>query len=76
MFKPLRKNFGILQEYRSRITEKLLGTHKVDAIPRFWVTPTRPSNFGDHVDLKVNIDNWFEDNRLHNESSGTDVRRT
>ena len=42
---------------------------------RFFVTPTRPSNFGDHVDLKVNIDNWFEDNRMHNDEDTT-ARRT
>ena len=53
----------------------MIGTHKVDATPRFWVTPTRPSNFGDHMDLKVNIDNWFEDSRMHNELN-TDVKKT
>lgn len=31
--------------------------------PQFFVTSSRPGNFGDHIDLKVNIDNWFEENR-------------
>lgn len=31
--------------------------------PIFHVTPTRPGNFGSHVDFKINIDNWFEENR-------------
>ena len=73
--KSLRRRFGILQEYRNRVQQKMLGTHKINPTAKFFVTPTRPSNFGDHVDLKVNIDNWFEDNRLHNEED-TDVKRT
>lgn len=43
--------------------------------PKFFVTPTRPSNFGDHIDVKVNIDNWFEENRMHNEGD-TEIKKT
>lgn len=75
--KNIRRNFGILQDYRKRAAEKLIGTHKVMASPKFFTTPTRPSNYGDHLDLKVTIDNWFEENRVHNEAAGdTDIRRT
>jgi hypothetical protein len=31
--------------------------------PQFFVTSARPGNFGDHIDVKVNIDNWFDENR-------------
>lgn len=72
-----RKNFGILQEYQKRAAEKMFSTHKVMAQHKFFTTPTRPSNFDDHVDVKVQIDNWFDENRVHNEAVGTtDVKRT
>jgi len=39
------------------------GTHLIDEKPNFFVTSSRPGNFGDHIDFKVNIDNWFDENR-------------
>ena len=39
------------------------------------MTPVRPGNFGDHLDHKVNIDNFFEENRAWNEED-TSIRRT
>ena len=41
----------------------------------FFVTSARAGNFGDHIDFKANIDNWFDENRVHNEHE-TDIRRT
>ena len=43
--------------------------------PMFFTTASRPGNFGDHIDFKVNLDNWFDENRVHNEHE-TDLRRT
>lgn len=43
--------------------------------PMFFTTSSRPGNFGDHIDFKVNLDNWFDENRVHNEHE-TDLRRT
>jgi ubiquinol-cytochrome c reductase iron-sulfur subunit len=37
--------------------------------PKFWVTSSRPSNFGDPLDAKTKIDNWFDENRLWNEEN-------
>jgi len=71
----IRRSFGIAQDYKNRHDEKLTGTHKVPNAAQFFTTPTRPSNFGDHIDMKVNIDNWFEENRVHNEAD-VDVRKT
>ena len=31
--------------------------------PTFFTTSSRPGNFGDHIDFKVNLDNWFDENR-------------
>jgi len=31
--------------------------------PKFWVTSSRPSNFGDPLDTKTKVDNWFDENR-------------
>ena len=73
--KTLNRKFGLAQDYKARLQEKLTGTHKVSPTYQFFTTPTRPSNFGDHVDFKVNVDNWFEENRVHNEENA-DVRRT
>ena len=36
---------------------------------KFWVTSSRPSNFGDHLDVKTKVDNWFDENRLWNEEN-------
>ena len=30
---------------------------------KFWVTSSRPSNFGDPLDTKTKVDNWFDENR-------------
>lgn len=68
-------NFGLMSEYNDRLGKKLNGTHLVEEKPQFFVTSTRPGNFGDHLDFKLQIDNWFEENRLHNEHE-TDIRRT
>ena len=70
-----KRSFGFIRDYQSRKEEKLLNTHKVDTSPKFFTTPTRPSNFTNHIDHKVNIDNWFEDNRMYNEED-TEVRKT
>ena len=35
----------------------------VEDKPQFFVTSARPGNFGDHVDFKVQLDNWFDENR-------------
>jgi len=62
-----RRTFGFAYDYKDRLQQKLTGTHKISPTYQFFTTPTRPSNFGDHIDFKVNLDNWFEDNRMHNE---------
>ena len=71
----LQRSFGLAQDYKTRLEKKLTGTHQVPNTYTFFTTPTRPSNFGDHVDVKVCVDNWFEENRVHNEEF-SDVRRT
>jgi ubiquinol-cytochrome c reductase iron-sulfur subunit len=37
--------------------------------PTFWVTSSRPSNFGDPLDTTTKHDNWFDENRLWNEEN-------
>eukprot|EP01017_Pseudomicrothorax_dubius_P044479 TRINITY_DN751_c0_g1_i1.p1 TRINITY_DN751_c0_g1~~TRINITY_DN751_c0_g1_i1.p1 ORF type:complete len:268 (+),score=93.91 TRINITY_DN751_c0_g1_i1:104-907(+) len=71
---PARR-FGIVSEYNARLNSKLEKTHLVEDKPQFFVTSSRPGNFGDHIDFKLNIDNWFDENRVHNEHE-TDIRRT
>jgi hypothetical protein len=29
----------------------------------YWITSSRPSNFGDPLDAKTKVDNWFDENR-------------
>lgn len=70
-----KRSFGLAKDYKDRLEQKLTGTHKVPVNYQFFTTPTRPSNFGDHIDFKINVDNWFEENRLHNEEY-PEVRRT
>lgn len=69
------KYFGIASDYKTWVEEKITGTHKIPATATFFTTSTRPSNFGEHIDMKVNIDNWFDENRIHNEEA-VEVRKT
>ena len=59
---PVR-NFGIMQEYNERRNKKLINNFAVTDRPMYWVTSSRPSNFGDPLDTKTKADNWFDENR-------------
>jgi hypothetical protein len=52
-----------MQDYNERKNKKLVGNLMVNEEPKFWVTSSRPSNFGDHLDVKTKADNWFDENR-------------
>lgn len=62
----LRNQFGLISEYNERANKKLNGFHSVPDKAQFFVTSSRPGNFGDHIDFKSTIDNWFEENRVNN----------
>ena len=57
------KNFGILQDYNERRNKKLTNGFLLNDRPMYWVTSSRPSNFGDPLDAKTKADNWFDENR-------------
>jgi hypothetical protein len=57
------KNFGILNEYNERKNKKLVGHALFTDEPKFWVTSSRPPNFGEHLDVRTKLDNWFDENR-------------
>ena len=59
---PMRK-FGIMQEYNERRNKKLINNFLLNDRPMYWVTSSRPSNFGDPLDAKTKADNWFDENR-------------
>ena len=59
---PVR-NFGIMQEYNERRNKKLINNFLLVDRPHYWVTSSRPSNFGDPLDAKTKADNWFDENR-------------
>ena len=59
---PVR-NFGIMQEYNERRNKKLINNFLLTDRPKYWVTSSRPSNFGDPLDAKTKADNWFDENR-------------
>ena len=63
------RNFGILQEYNDRKNKKLINNQLCTDRPTYWVTSSRPSNFGDPLDTKTKADNWFDENRLWNEEN-------
>ena len=56
-------NFGIMQEYNERRNKKLINNFQLNDRPMYWVTSSRPSNFGDPLDAKTKADNWFDENR-------------
>lgn len=60
----LSRSFGLISEYNDRASKKFQGSHLCPEVPKFFTTPSRPGNFGEHLDMKVNIDNWFDENRL------------
>jgi len=70
-----QRSFGLFSEYNERASKKLSKGIQVPEKPQFFVTSARPGNFGDHLDFKVQLDNWFDENRVHNEHE-TDIRRT
>ena len=57
------RGFGILQEYNERKNKKLINNVLCTDEAKFWVTSSRPSNFGDPIDTKTKVDNWFDENR-------------
>ena len=72
---PVR-NFGIMQEYNERRNKKLINNFLLNDRPMYWVTSSRPSNFGDPLDAKTKADNWFDENRVWNEENRDyEVRR-
>ena len=57
------RDFGIMQEYNERRNKKLINNFLLTDRPHYWVTSSRPSNFGDPLDAKTKADNWFDENR-------------
>src|SRR5690349_1561557 len=76
LLKTVSRNFGILQDYNERKNKKLVEGGLFTEEPKFWVTSARPPNFGDHLDTRTKLDNWFDENRLYNEENKDyEVRR-
>ena len=69
MLSQALRDFGIVQEYNERKNKKLINNLLCNEEPKFWVTSSRPSNFGDPIDTKTKVDNWFDENRLWNEEN-------
>jgi len=70
------RDFGIMQEYNERKNKKLTNNLLCTDRNMFWVTSSRPSNFGDPLDAKTKADNWFDENRAWNEENRDyEVRR-
>ena len=53
-------SFGLISEYNERASKKLNINHSIPDKQNFFVTSARPGNFGDHIDFKATIDNWFD----------------
>lgn len=69
LLKQSARSFGIIQDYNERKHKKLINNLLVTDRPTYWVTSSRPSNFGDPLDTKTKADNWFDENRLWNEEN-------
>ena len=52
-----------------QLNKKLNNNLLVTDRPTFWVTSSRPANFGAPLDTKTKADNWFDENRLWNEEN-------
>ena len=64
-----RKSFSLLEEYNKRKNKKLINNGAFTDEPMFWVTSARPPSFGEHIDTRTKLDNWFDENRVHNEEN-------
>jgi len=58
-----------MQEYNDRKNKKLTNNLLCTDRPMYWVTSSRPSNFGDPLEAKTKVDNWFDENRVWNEEN-------
>ena len=58
-----QRSFGIMQDYKKKKNKKLTNNLLCTDRQMFWVTSSRPSNFGDPLDVKTKADNWFDENR-------------
>lgn len=63
------RKFSIISEYNERTKKKLINNVLCTERPTYWVTSSRPSNFGDPLDTKTKVDNWFDENRVWNEGN-------
>ena len=61
------QSFGMMSDYRDRNVSKHQSNHQMPEKPLFFAASSRPGNFGDHIDFKATIDNWFDENRVYNE---------
>jgi hypothetical protein len=76
MLSTSARNFGIIQDYNDRKNKKLTNNLLCTDRQTYWVTSSRPSNFGDPLDTKTKADNWYDENRIWNEEDkGHEVRR-
>lgn len=57
------RDFGLREEYNQRRNKKLTNNLLTTDRNMHWVTSSRPSNFGDPLDVKTKVDNWFDENR-------------
>ena len=57
------RSMGIMQEYNDRKNKKLNNNVLTTDRQMYWVTSSRPSNFGDPLETKTKVDNWFDENR-------------
>lgn len=69
MLRTSTRSFGIIQDYHERKNKKLTNNLLCTDRPTYWVTSSRPSNFGDPLDTKTKADNWFDENRVWNEEN-------
>jgi len=58
-----------MQEYNDRKNKKLTNNVLTTDRQMYWVTSSRPSNFGDPLETKTKVDNWFDENRVWNEEN-------
>lgn len=69
LMRTATRNFGIIQDYNERKSKKLTNNLLCTDRATYWVTSSRPSNFGDPLDTKTKVDNWYDENRLWNEEN-------
>ena len=58
-----RSRMTFYDAYEERTKKKLVGWIYIENNPQYFLTPSRPVDFEQPLEVKTKLDNWFDENR-------------